>query len=114
MGMTITALLQMFDWSHVRYREIAKGWQERAVLTEIRIWLRERITMSELDSINIKDLGAAIKFPDSFKLSEVKLTNHDQTTFFVRVDYFDDKNRNNKPDNLEKASRLFCFRKRSA
>lgn len=113
MGMTITALLQMFDWSHIRYREIAKGWEERAFLAEIRLWLRDRVMHSQVETINIKAVSAAIKAPAHLKLSAVNLTEHDPDTFFVQVGYFDDKNRNGKADSLESASRLFCFRRRS-
>lgn len=114
MGMTITALLQMFDWSHIRYREIAKGWQERVFLAEVRLWLRERVMQSDLNAIDKKSLSNAIKVPENFKFSEIKLIQHDSATVFIRVSYFDDLNRNGKAENRESSSRLFCFRRRSA
>ena len=52
MGMTITALLQMFEWSHLRYREISRAWQLRACLAESRIWLRNKIADAEFAAIN--------------------------------------------------------------
>ena len=114
MGLTITALLQMFDWSHLRYREIAKGWQERACMAEVRLWLRDRIMKSEMEQINLKTLSAAVKLPGNFMLEGLKVMQHDPATYFVRVGYFDDKNRNGRSDKDENANRLFCFRRRSA
>ncbi len=114
MGLTITALLQMFDWSHIRYREIANGWQERVFLAEVRLWLRERVMNSEFAVIDKKTLSTAIKAPENFKFAEVDLTQHDPATVFIRVGYFYDQNRNNKAETSESASRLFCFRRRSA
>jgi prepilin-type N-terminal cleavage/methylation domain-containing protein len=114
MGLTITALLQMFDWSHARYRQISRSWQERACLSEIRIWLRNSIMRAEPASINLKNLREAVKIPDGFLIDQLQLIAHDELTCFVRIGFADDLNRNGKTDAGEGSTRLFCFRRRSA
>ncbi|PKL50446.1 MAG: hypothetical protein CVV42_02830 [Candidatus Riflebacteria bacterium HGW-Riflebacteria-2] len=114
MGLTITALLQMFDWSQMRYTDISRGWQRRAGLTEIRLWLRERVMHSELDRINIENLVDAVRLPAGLRIAGIKLREHNNDTWFITLDFFDDRNRNKKPDPGESETRLFCFRGRSA
>ncbi|MBU1108788.1 MAG: type II secretion system GspH family protein [Candidatus Riflebacteria bacterium] len=114
MGLTITALLQMFDWSQVRYGEISRGWQKRAALAEIRLWLRDRIIHSEYEQINVTNLAKAVRLPSNFRIAKVKLRAHSDNTWFITLDYFDDRNRNKKPDARESDTRLFCFRGRAA
>lgn len=113
MGLTITALLQMLDWSHLRYREISRGWQQRAGLAEIRVWLREKVTNAELAALNVKAINEAIRLPAGFLISELKVTKHDDATYFIKLGYFEDRNRNGKPESNEMNDRLFCFRRRS-
>jgi len=114
MGLTITALLQIFDWSQIRYNEISRGWQRRAGLAEIRIWLREHVIHSEYGLINTENLTKAVRLPVNFHIAGVKLREHNNNTWFITVDYFDDRNHNKKPDPGESATRLFCFRGRAA
>ena len=114
MGLTITALLQMFDWSQMRYADISRGWQKRAGLTEIRLWLRDRIMHAEADKITIANLEKAVRLPAGLRIASLRLRPHNDNTWFITVDYFDDRNRNNKPDPGESATRLFCFRGRAA
>jgi prepilin-type N-terminal cleavage/methylation domain-containing protein len=114
MGLTITALLNMFDWSQMRYSEISRGWQRRAGLTEVRLWLRERVINSECDLINAENLANAVRLPQGMRIARVKLREHNASTWFITLDYFDDRNRNQKPDPGESETRLFCFRGRSA
>lgn len=114
MGLTITALLQMFDWSHMRYREISHGWQQRAGLADIRVWLREKVMSAEFAALNPETLSKTVRLPAGFFVNEVKVSNHDQETYFVKLGYFEDRNRNGKPESTEQMSRLFCFRRRSA
>ena len=114
MGLTITALLQMFDWSQMRYGEISRGWQRRAGLAEVRLWLRERIIHSEYEQISAGNLARAVKLPVNFYIAGVKLRAHSDNTWFITVDYFDDRNHNKSPDSGETDTRLFCFRGRAA
>jgi len=114
MGLTITALLQMFDWSQMRYSEISRGWQQRAGLAEVRLWLRERVINSECDLINTENLANAVRLPQGMRIAGVRLREHNDHTWFITLDYFDDRNRNQKPDPGESETRLFCFRGRSA
>ncbi len=114
MGLTITALLQLFDWSQMRYSDISRGWQRRAGLTEVRLWLRERVIHSEYELINVKNLTSAVKLPASLRIANIKLREHSDNTWFITLDYFEDRNRNQKADPGESETRLFCFRGRSA
>ena len=43
MGLTITALLNLLDWSNLKYKASANSWKERNCFTETRIWLRNQI-----------------------------------------------------------------------
>lgn len=114
MGLTITALLQMFDWSQMRYSDISRGWQKRAGLTELRLWLRDRIIHSESDKITVGNLVQAVRLPAGLRIAGLKLRPHNDNTWFITVDYFDDRNRNGNPDPGESETRLFCFRGRAA
>lgn len=114
MGLTITALLQMFDFSFMRYRAIANGWRERAMLAETRLWLRKQVMSSSVDQITVANLASSVKPPPGFLFNSLKVTEHDSSTLFIRVDFFEDRNRNGKPDKGEESNRLFCFRRRSA
>jgi prepilin-type N-terminal cleavage/methylation domain-containing protein len=114
MGLTITALLQMFDWSQMRYSEISRGWQRRAGLTEVRLWLRDKIIHSDFDNISAENLANAVRLPAGMHIAKLKMREHNDNTWFITLDYFDDRNRNQKADPGEAATRLFCFRGRSA
>lgn len=114
MGLTITALLQMFDFSHLRYKAIARGWQERALLAETRIWIRSRVLNSESDKITLKSFTDEVKIPAGFLIETIKIVKREGATLFVKVEYADDMNRNGKAEPREISSRLFCFRGRSA
>ena len=114
MGLTITALLQMFDWSQMRYNDISRGWQRRAGLTEVRLWLRDRVIHSDFANINTENLTSAVRLPAGMHIAGLKLREHNDNTWFITIDYFEDRNRNQKPDPGESDSRLFCFRGRSA
>ncbi|MDD3145795.1 MAG: prepilin-type N-terminal cleavage/methylation domain-containing protein [Candidatus Riflebacteria bacterium] len=113
MGLTITALLQMFEWSHMRYREISRGWQQRAGMAEIRVWLRDKVIAAETGSLNATNLNQAVKLPAGYFVNDLKLTQHDPETWFIRLDLCEDRNRNGLADNTETTPRLFCFRRRS-
>lgn len=114
MGLTITALLQMFDWSQMRYRDISRGWQCRAGLTEIRLWLRNRVLHSECDQITVNNLIEAVRLPTGMHIAGLKLRPHNDGTWFITLDFFDDRNRNGNADPGEAETRLFCFRGRAA
>ncbi len=114
MGLTITALLQMFDWSQMRYTEISRGWQLRAGLCEVRLWLRDRVIHSASEEINLANLVKAVRLPTNFYISAIKLRQHSDNTWFITVDFFDDRNRNRTADSGETETRLFCFRGRAA
>ncbi len=114
MGLTITALLQMFDFSHLRYRAISKGWQERALMAETRVWLRNRVMNSDVENINLKTFLNEVRIPKGFLIATVEIVRRDGPTLFIKVEYADDINRNGKADPKESTSRLFCFRGRSA
>ncbi|GAB4273988.1 MAG: hypothetical protein Kow0029_14020 [Candidatus Rifleibacteriota bacterium] len=114
MGLTITALLQMFEFGHLRYSAIATGWKARANMAELRVWLREKIATSHLDEVNLKNLQKEIRLSEGFKLTDLKMFNYNQDTVFVDLVLFEDRNNNNKPDKTETSlKRLFCFRRRS-
>jgi len=114
MGLTITALLQMFDWSQMRYRSITEGWQQRAGLTEIRLWLRNRVISAECDLISAENLRKSVKLPAGLHIADLRLRPHNADTWVITLDYFDDRNRNGVADSDETATRLFCFRGREA
>jgi len=114
MGLTITALLQMFDFSFMRYRAITNGWRERAMMAETRLWLRKQVINSSLEQITIANLANSVKAPTGFSFNKLKVTEHDDSTLFIRVDFFEDRNKNGRPDKGEEGNRLFCFRRRSA
>lgn len=114
MGLTITALLQMFDFSFMRYRSIANGWRKRAMLAETRIWLRQQVINGTVDRINHANLVNSVKTPQGFLFKEIKVTEHDNSALFIKIDYFEDLNKNGTSERSEEGSRLFCFRRRSA
>lgn len=114
MGLTITALLQMFDWSHLRYREISRSFRQRVGMTEIRVWLREKIGEAEMSSVTAANLNKSLKLPEGYFVNDLKATQHDNDTWFIKLDLCEDRNHNGKAEEYETLSRLFCFRRRSA
>lgn len=113
MGLTVTALLQMFDWSHLRYREMSRNWQQRAGLAEIRVWLRQKAAASEVTGLDAAGVNHSVKLPPGFFVDSLKVIEHDSSTWFIRLQLCDDRNLNGKADKNETTSRLFCFRRRS-
>ena len=114
MGLTITALLQMFDWSQMRYTEISRGWQRRAGLTEARLWLRDKVIHSDFDKISAENLANAVRLPVGMRIAGLKIREHNDNTWFITLEYYEDRNRNQRVDPSESETRLFCFRGRSA
>ena len=115
MGITITALLQMFELGHLRYNAISTGWESRSKLTELRVWLRDKVANSQIDEINEKNIEKAMDLSGNFKLTDLKVTNYDSDTYFIHLSLYEDRNRNSVPDKTENSvQRLFCFRRRSA
>ncbi len=114
MGITITALLQMFDFGYLRYNSISSGWQSRSCMTDLRVWLREKVAQASLEQINIENMHKTISFPDKYKLSEVTVSNYDAETIFIKLNLYEDRNSNNLTDKTELSwQRLFCFRRRN-
>ncbi len=114
MGLTITALLQMFDFSFMRYRAIANGWRQRAMLAEARIWLRKQVMKENIEQITHANLADSVKAPQGFHFKGIKVTEFESSALFIKIDFFEDLNKNGEPDKGEESSRLFCFRRRSA
>lgn len=113
LGLTVTALLQMFEWSHIRYREFTSDWKFNAALSESRIWIRDKVMSSAIDELTPLNLAAAVNLPLHFYVAELRVTNYNENTYFVRIGLFEDRNRNGMPDADETEYRLLCFRRRS-
>jgi hypothetical protein len=104
----------MFDFGHLRYNSISSGWQARSCLTDIRVWLREKVGQANLAQITIENMHKAISFPDKYKLSKVTVSNYDEETVFIKLNLYEDRNSNNLTDQTELSlQRLFCFRRRN-
>ena len=114
MGLTITALLNLLNWSNKKYNASSSEWRERTCLTEARIWLRKQIFTNNNIELSLKALSDSVKCPSGFGYNELKVTKHDENTFFIKIGVYEDKNRNGTADSNEITSRLYCFRRRSA
>ena len=114
MGLTVTALLNILNWSNIKYNASANSWKERTCLTEARIWLRNQILNKDESNINVKLLSQNVKCPNGFGYYDLKITKHDDNTFFIKIGVFEDKNHNGTADSDETTTRLFCFRRRTA
>ncbi len=114
MGLTVTALLNLLNWSNIKYNSTANSWKERACLTEARLWLRNQIINNNETDLSLKLLKEGTKCPDGFGYNELTITKQEKETYFIKIGIFEDKNRNGVADPNEISSRLFCFRKRSA
>ena len=114
MGLTVTALLNLLNWSNLKYNVSANSWKERTCLTEARVWIRNQILTKDESNISLKLLSKSIKCPTGFGYNELKVTKHDNDTFFVKIGIFEDRNRNGIADSDETTTRLFCFRRRTA
>ena len=114
MGLTVTALLNLLNWSNMKYKVSATSWKERTCLTEARIWVRNQILNNNENNISLKNMNNDIKCPLGFKYNELKVTKHDDDTYFIKISVFEDRNNNGIADSSEKTDRLFCFRRRSA
>ncbi len=114
MGLTVTALLNLLNWSNIKYNVSANSWKERTCLTEARLWLRNQILAKDESNISLKQMSQSIKCPSGFGYNELKVTKHDNDTYFVKISIFEDKNRNGIADSDETTTRLFCFRRRVA
>ncbi len=113
-GLAMTSLLNLLQWGHIRYAIISDGWKNRSCMTDIRLWLRDRICTSDQTEISLKKLKEQIRFPENFKISNFKVTKYASSTYIISVQAFEDKNRNNKPENSEIIpAKVFCFRRRA-
>lgn len=113
MGLTITALLNLLDWSNLKYKVYANSWKERNCLTEARIWIRNQILKNNNLDISIKSLKENVKCPYGFGFCGLDITQKDKETYFIKVSIYEDKNRNGIAERDETTARLFCFRRRS-
>jgi len=114
MGLTITALLQLFQWGFIRYAIYTDGLKNREFLSDTRVWLRKKISSSVLSDLNQNELIKEIPLKDDVKISELKLRNYASDTVFVTLNIYNDKNGNGKQENNEKLpKRMFCFRGRT-
>ncbi|MEW6711650.1 MAG: prepilin-type N-terminal cleavage/methylation domain-containing protein [Candidatus Riflebacteria bacterium] len=114
MGITITALLQMFELGHLRYNAISAGQKLRSGLAEIRVWLRNRVAMAEIEQITVENLQKNVSLADGFRCTDLKISNYDSATYFIQLQLFEDRNRNGNPDPSETGEKkLFCFRRRN-
>ncbi len=114
MGLTVTALLNLLNWSTTKYAVVASSWKARSCLTEARIWLRNKITYENTTKLSLKNLSEEVKCPVGFNYKELTVTKHDNDTFFIKLSIYEDKNHNGIADPDETTNRLFCFRRRSA
>ena len=114
MGLTVIALLNLLNWSNIKYNVSATSWKERTCMTEARIWLRNQILQNGTTNITLDSLKNSISCPIGFGYNDLKITKQDNDTFFVKIGVYEDKNRNGIADSNETKARLFCFRKRSA
>lgn len=114
MGLTISALLNIFEWSHARYTQAVFGMQEAVFLSDLHTWLREQVISDKINNINVQNLKKAVPLQQNIVLNGVKIKQYGPDTYFIAVEYFSDYNRNKKPDAPEINKRLFCFRRRSA
>ena len=115
MGLTVTALLNILNWSNIKYSVSANSWKERTCLTEARVWLRNQILNKNESNITKKLLSQNVKCPNGFGYSDLVVTKHDNDTFFIKLGVFEDKNHNGTADSDETTTtRLFCFRRRAA
>lgn len=115
MGITITALLQMFEFGHLRYNAISSGLKTRSTMAEIRVWLRDKVANSQIEAINLNNLHKQINFPGQFRCGDLKISNYDADTYFIQLQVFEDRNSNGKAEKSESSEqKLFCFRRRNA
>jgi len=115
MGLTITALLQLFQWGFVRYGLFADDWKKRAFFSEMRIWLRHEVADANSNQIRLASLPKHILGHSSIRVADLGVRNQASGTVFITINAFDDKNKNGKPEKNERyPTRLFCFNKRSS
>ena len=110
LGLTVTALLQMFDFSFSRYAHFSSDWKYNAFIAESRQWLRNKIVTGQAELINEKTLKRSVRFPDSFQILDLAINNYDASTYFVTISINKDKRKNIAKEDSE--TMLFCFRKR--
>jgi hypothetical protein len=83
-------------------------------MTDIRLWLRDKICTSDPSEISLKNLKEQIRFPENFKIADFKVTQYASSTLMISIKAYEDKNRNNKPENSELIpAKVFCFRRRA-
>ena len=61
MGLTVTALLNILNWSNLKYNASANSWKERTCLTEARVWIRNQILTKDETNITLKLLSQSLK-----------------------------------------------------
>lgn len=114
MGITITALLQMLEFGHLRYNTISSGIAGRSAFAEARLWLRDKIVTADLDQIKIDSLQRGTRISSGFRFTGLKVKQYDDDTFLIQLGLFEDRNNNGNPDKNEFfEQKLFCFRRRS-
>jgi prepilin-type N-terminal cleavage/methylation domain-containing protein len=114
MGITIAGLLQLFELGHLRYNSIRTGLKSRALLTEIKVYLRNKVACNDIKNISTPNILEAVNFPDFYKLDKLKIDKYASNTYFINISVYEDRNSNKKVDKTENSfKRLFCFRRRS-
>lgn len=114
MGLTVSALLNVFEFGHKRYLQIVFDMREAIFLSDLHLWLRERVLADTLGDISAQSLKQSVPMQKDIVLNGVKVKQYGSDTYFIAVEYFADYNKNKKPDAFETNKKLFCFRRRSA
>lgn len=113
MGLTVAALLNVLQWSNLNYKSVSTNWKERALFTEVRLWLRKQILIQNNQSPTLTQLEKEVKCPDGYFYKELTVTRDNSKAYFIKLGIYEDRNNNQKADSDEVTNRLFCFMRRT-
>ena len=114
MGLTITALLDFFNWTLIRYREENSDRSIRSAVSTLKLKLRELPESTDPASLDTKSIAKLVALPENIFVNSVKIRTYSKDTWLVSIELYEDKNRNSIAESTEIQKELFCIRRRSA
>lgn len=101
MGLSVAGILNLFNWGMQKYAQLNGDRSYRVALTSIRREIRTMVSTANFDCLNKAELAGRIAFQEKLGIAEFFAKQYSQESMFVHVRLFQDRNKNEKPDENE-------------
>jgi|GEM_PF-1662151 len=115
MGISVSGLLNLFQWGQQRYSALTKSWRTRTAVGDFQRFLRQQICSGDIASLSI----GLIEKEATFLKSNLRLTSFTVKPYtnggvFVSAGLYEDFDKNGKVNRGEELPPvLWCFRVRT-